>query len=86
MSFPEAFPSAGHAPIADGRLALPGRRSGFGGSGMRREMMVSKVVKVVWLVLALVGSAGLVLWMSEHGDLGSKMSGPQDGNKFTIQN
>jgi hypothetical protein len=31
--------------------------------------MMSKVVKAVWLALALVGSAGLILWMSEHGDL-----------------
>jgi len=53
-------------------------------------MMVGKVVKAMWLVLALAGSAGLVLWMSEHGDLGSKiggskMGGPEDGAKFDIQ-
>jgi hypothetical protein len=49
-------------------------------------MMVSKVVKAVWLVLAIAGSAGLVLWMSEHGDLGSKMGGAQDNERFTVQN
>ena len=48
--------------------------------------MVSKVVKAVWLVLAIAGSAGLILWMSEHGDLASKMGGPQEADKFTIQN
>ena len=44
-----------------------------------------RMVKAVWLVMALAGSAGLVLWMSEHGDLGSRMGAQQDGAKLTIQ-
>jgi hypothetical protein len=44
-------------------------------------MMASKVVKAVWLVLAIAGSAGLVLWMSEHGDLTRDTA---ETNKFEI--
>ena len=42
-----------------------------------------KVVKAMWLALAIAGSAGLVRWMSEHGDLGSKMGGVPE--RFTLQ-
>lgn len=45
---------------------------------------MSKVVKAVWLVVAIAGSAGLVLWMSEHGDLGSKIS-EHEPQQFRIQ-
>jgi hypothetical protein len=43
--------------------------------------MASKLVKAVWLVLAIAGSAGLVLWMSEHGDLTRDTTGT---NKLEI--
>lgn len=35
---------------------------------------MSKVFKGVWLALAIAGSAGMIFWMSEHGDLQSAMT------------
>jgi hypothetical protein len=48
---------------------------------------MGRLIKAVWLVVASAGSAGLILWMSEHGDLGSKMSGAgaSDTEPFKIQ-
>jgi hypothetical protein len=34
---------------------------------------MARVLKVVVLAMALAGSAGLVFWMSEHGDLEGAM-------------
>jgi hypothetical protein len=34
---------------------------------------MSRMFKTVWLALAIAGSAGLIFWMSEHGDLQSAM-------------
>ena len=38
---------------------------------------MSRMFKTVWLALAIAGSAGLIFWMSEHGDLQSAMAGQE---------